>query len=58
MVQPGELGVYLYDSNGIKELSRCADEDMGAAETCSDPIKLDLTGSSNYLLLPFFYVVA
>ena len=25
---------------------------------CSDPIKLDLTGSSNYLLLPVFYAAA
>ena len=23
-------------------------------DKCSDPIKLDLTGSSNYLLLPVF----
>lgn len=40
MVQPGELGVYLYDSNGIKELSRCADEDMGAAETLESFLSL------------------
>jgi hypothetical protein len=25
---------------------------------CSDPIKLDLNGSSNYMLLPFFYAAA
>ena len=27
-------------------------------DNCSDPIKLDLTGSSNYLLLPVFYATA
>lgn len=28
--------------------------EIAALQKCSDPIKLDLTGSSHYLLLPFF----
>lgn len=33
MMKPGELGLYLYDSNGIKEIGRYEDADMGAAKT-------------------------
>lgn len=36
MMKPGELGVYLYDSEGIKEISRCEDADMGSAQTLED----------------------